>query len=174
MLLRVALVLIAVPLLAHGADGLFAGPDGRPPLEMLVAVLALWPFSRPRQGGMAASGAAPLSMPRIMLVNLAPGDTVDDIESAPPLGSQDEVRAQIGASLAGISFDTTGHGTFSAPGGSVDVELGTSEPVYAAVVTVRGNAGRALARLLEESGWRAFAPRPNTWLSVTDLRRKPL
>ena len=111
-------------------------------------------------------------MPRLMVVNLAPGDTAEDIESAPPLGSQEEVRAQIGAVMPGIDFDGEGHGTFSGRAGSVTVDLGNAEPIYTAVMAVRGAAGPAVARLLEEAGWRAYVPRTGTFLTTADLRRK--
>ena len=159
MILRGALVLIGLVLLSRGAEGLFAAP-----------VLALWPFSRPRNGAMSASGAAPLAMPRLMLVNLAPVDTVDDIELAPPLGSQAEVRAQIGAALRGIAFDEQGRGTYYVRDGSIDVELGTSDPIYTAIIAVRGSGAPAVARLLEQSGWRAYAPRTGAFVSMPELR----
>lgn len=158
MVLRGALVLIGLLLLTR-AEGLFAAP-----------VLALWPFSRSRNGATGASGAAPLAMPRLMLVNLAPVDTVDDIELAPPLGSQAEVRAQIGAALRGMTFDAEGHGTYFVRAGSIDVELGTADPIYTAIVAVRGSGAPAVARLLEQSGWRAYSPRTGTFVSMPELR----
>lgn len=151
--------LISLPLPAPGGEGLY-----------VAVLLALWPFSRSRKRAPGTPSDA-RSLPPLMLLNLAPGDTQDDIESAPPLGSQDEVREQLSAALPGIVFDQAGHGTFTAGAGSVDVDLRTEEPVYTAVLTVRGAAGPVLAKLLDETGWRAYAPKPGAFVSAADVRR---
>jgi hypothetical protein len=152
-----------------GLSLLTPGGEGRR-LAIIGVLLALWPFLRSRKPAEDAGAAAP-SMPPIMLLNLAPGDTVEDIESAPPLGSQDEVREQIAAVLPGITFDTEGRGTFAERTGAVDIDLRTAEPVYTAVLTIRGAAGPTVARLLGETRWRAFAPRLGEFVPVKHLRK---
>jgi hypothetical protein len=105
-----------------------------------------------------------------MLLNLGPGATTHDIESAPPLGSQDEVRSLMILSLPGISFDDSGRGVFTVRAGSVEVDLRVDDPVYTAVVTIRGYATPAVARLLDETGWQAYAPNPGVFVTSQDLR----
>ena len=152
-----------------GLTLLTPGGEGRR-LTVIAVLLALWPFLRSRRREEGTGAPAP-SMPPIMLLNLAPNDTVEDIESAPPLGSQVEVREQIAAALPGITFDTEGRGTFAEPTGAVDIDLRTAEPVYTAVLTIRGAAGPAVARLLGETRWRAFAPRLGEFVPDTKLRK---
>jgi hypothetical protein len=73
-------------------------------------------------------------------------------------------------SLPGIEFDESGRGTFKVLSGAVDVDLGPDDPVYTAVLTIRGTAAPAVARLLEETGWQAFAPKAGAFVTVQDLR----
>lgn len=163
MLFRLALTSISLSLPAPSGKGLlvlaFATGAG---------VLALWPFRRTRRSELTGGAAAP--RPRLMLLNLPPVAESAHVEHAPPLGSQPEVRAQIEESMPGIIFDEHGVGTFTVRSGSVEVDVRREEPVYTVVVTVHGNAGPAVARLLDETGWRAFAPRIGAFVSALDLR----
>ena len=141
-----------------------------PGLEMLAGLMALWPLTRWKRGSASAGPTRVRTGPQLLLLNLYQGAPLDEIECAPPLGSQKEVRAIVAASLPGIAFDERGKGTFTVRSGSVDVDVRNDEPAYTAVVTVWGNASPAVARLLEESGWVAYAPRIGAFVSVADLR----
>jgi len=56
------------------------------------------------------------------------------------------------------------------PDGSVQIDLGTRDPVATAVVVARGEAGVALVKeVLLMTGWRAFAPKTGLFVSVDDL-----
>ena len=114
--------------------------------------------------------ATKMSGPQLLLLNLPFGASMNDIEHAPPLGTQDEVRSLIVMSLPGIAFDDTGRGTFTVFSGSVEVDVRTEDPVHTAVVTVRGAAAPAVARLLDETGWLAYAPKVGVFVSQRDLR----
>ena len=106
-----------------------------------------------------------------MLVNLRAGAPLEDIEYAPPLGSQGEVRDILGAALPGIAFDACGRGVYTNGSGCLVVDVRNDEPAYTAIVTVRGDAGAAVARLLDESGWAAYVPRLGAFVSMADLHR---
>jgi len=108
--------------------------------------------------------------PQLMLLNLPPLPSPRDIENAPPLGSQDDVRSLMVMSLPGIEFDEQGRGKFTVRSGAVEVDLRTDDPVYTAVLTVRGSASPAVARLLEETGWQAYAPKAGVFVGINDLR----
>jgi hypothetical protein len=142
----------------------------RPGLEVIGGLLALWPFVRSRKRGPAASEAPAATLPPMMLLNLPPQADAAAIEHAAPLGAQEDVRAQLAASLPGITFDDRGRGRFTVRAGSVVVDVRSDEPVHTAIVVVHGNAGPAVARLLDESGWRAYAPKRGAFLTINDLR----
>ena len=141
-----------------------------PGAEVLGGLLALALAVRRRRRTVDAVAVAVRSGPQLMLLNLPQGATRGDIEHAPPLGSQNEVRSLIVMSMPGIEFDDEGRGTFTVRAGSVDFDLRTDDPVVTAVVTVRGNASPAVARLLDETGWQAFAPKTGVFVRVNDLR----
>jgi hypothetical protein len=141
-----------------------------PAAEVGASLLTLVLVFRWRRRSPMVHDVSRVSGPRLMLLNLGPGATTHDIEFAPPLGSQDEVRSLIVLSLPGISFDDSGRGIFTVRAGSVEIDLRVDDPVYTAVVTVRGYATPAVARLLDETGWQAFAPNPGVFVTSHDLR----
>jgi hypothetical protein len=107
--------------------------------------------------------AAPLR--GVMLLNLPPAATIADIETAPPLGSQSEVRDRLGSVLPGVSFDDAGRGSFSRPDVRVSLDLARLELVHTAVIDLEGEgAERTLRHVLSQTGWRAFSPRRWTFL----------
>ena len=141
-----------------------------PAAEVLAGLLGLALFVSWRRRSRKVQAISRVSGPRLMLLNLGPGATTHDIEFAPPLGTQDEVRSLMVLSLPGISFDDSGRGTFTVRAGSVEIDLRADDPVYTAVVTVRGYATPAVARLLDETGWQAYAPHPGIFVTSHDLR----
>lgn len=141
-----------------------------PVVELLAGFIGMAFFARWRRRARETEDVSRVSGPRLMLLNLGPGATTHDIECAPPLGSQDEVRSLMILSLPGMSFDDAGRGTFTVRAGSVEIDLRADDPVYTAVITVRGYATPAVARLLDETGWQAFAPKPGVFVTSQDLR----
>jgi hypothetical protein len=140
-----------------------------PGIEVLLGLLALYPLVRARRRRAETAIAVP-SGPPLMLLNLPQGASASEIEHAPPLGSQAEVRSLLVMSLPGIEFDERGVGTFKVRAGAVQVDLRDDDPVVTAVVTVMGAAAPAVARLLDETGWQAFAPKAGVFVPVNDLR----
>ena len=141
-----------------------------PGAEVLAGLVALALVVVRRRRTRHAVAASAQAGPQLMLLNLDPRASTIDIEKAPPLGTQNEVRSLIVMSLPGTEFDDRGRGTFTVLSGAVDVDLGPDDPVHTAVLTVRGNAAPAVARLLEETGWQAFAPKVGAFVTVHDLR----
>jgi hypothetical protein len=105
-----------------------------------------------------------------MLLNLPATATARDLENAPPLGTHSQVRQRIAAALPAIAFDDNGKGRVTGAGYTVDVDLGRGDPVHTAVVELKGDSTQALAALLEQTGWRAFAPRRGAFVDVADLK----
>ena len=141
-----------------------------PGAEVLAGLIALSLVVLRRRRVEEAVSVTTQSGPQLMLLNLPQGATSADIEHAPPLGTQNEVRSLIVMSLPGIEFDDEGRGTFVVRAGRVDVDLRADDPVVTAVLTVRGNASPAVARLLDETGWQAFAPKAGVFVTAGDLR----
>jgi hypothetical protein len=141
-----------------------------PGAEVLAGLVPLCLLVLRRRRAEEAAVVTVKSGPQLMLLNLPQGATLTDIEHAAPLGSQNEVRSLIVMSMPGTEFDEQGQGTFTVRSGRVDIDLGSGDPVVTAVLTVRGNAAPAVARLLDETGWQAFAPKAGVFVTVGDLR----
>ena len=110
-----------------------------------------------------------VEFPRLMLVNLPPAATMADVEAAPPLGSQDDVRQRIGAEIPGLQFDADGRGRLETAAHTIAIDLGRGDPVYTAVLDLRGDALATLTALLDRTGWRAFAPKRGTFVAPSDF-----
>jgi hypothetical protein len=137
---------------------------------------ALW-FRRPRRtdasqdaGGDAAGPErprqqrAPLRIRNLLLLNLQPSEGAERIEKAPPLGSRAAVMAVIRSAVPGVQFDGT-RGQLAGAGYRITVDVGAGDPVPAAVAAADGDTGIELLRtLLEQSGWRAYAPRAGVFV----------
>jgi hypothetical protein len=109
----------------------------------------------------------PRSFRGLMLLNLPATAALADVETAPPLGPADEVRAKISKVLPGIQFSDEGRATYNRPDFSIQFDLGTSDPVYTSVVHLEGDgAARVFGRLLSQTGWRAFAPKRGAFVAV--------
>jgi hypothetical protein len=101
----------------------------------------------------------PIRLRGLLLVNLAPGTGVADIEYAPPLGIRAEVIAQITDAIEGMQFDARGRGTLRVPEVTAIVDVGRCEIVSSAIAGADGARGAAAIRqLLAATGWRAYMP----------------
>lgn len=101
----------------------------------------------------------PVRLRGLLLLNLAPGANAADIEYAPPLGNRDEVIERIAQAIGGIQFDTRGRGVLRVPEVAAIIDIGRAEIVSSATAGAEGAAGAAaIARLLAETGWRAYVP----------------
>jgi len=102
---------------------------------------------------------APVRLRGLLLLNLAPGANAADIEYAPPLGNRDEVIERIAQAIGGIQFDARGRGVLRVPEVAAIIDVGRAEVVSSATAGAEGAAGAAaIARLLAETGWRAYVP----------------
>jgi hypothetical protein len=107
-----------------------------------------------------AAVAPPASLRGMMLLNLPEFAGAVDIDGAPPLGEQDEVRARLASILPGLTFDGRGRATFTRPDVTATVDLSTATPVHTAVISLEGEAADdTLRRVLSKTGWRAFSPK---------------
>ncbi len=113
-----------------------------------------------------ASGAA---VPRLLLLDLQVSAGPDAVETAPPLGSRQQVRAI----LIGIVPDLQprgGHRLLSRHDDSLRLDLGDRDPVATVVADARGEAGVALLQeVLRATGWRAFAPKTGLFVTIDEL-----
>ncbi len=104
-------------------------------------------------------------LPRAMLLNLDASASVNAIESAPPLGNQQEVAARIAAVLGPLTEN--GGGAYSVTGADwrLDLDLGREDSVWTATVDARGSEAAldALDRLARDTNWRVFVPRLGTF-----------
>ncbi|MEO5895190.1 MAG: hypothetical protein ABIS06_05780 [Vicinamibacterales bacterium] len=108
---------------------------------------------------------APTSLRGLMLLNLPGTATANEIEAAPPLGTQESVRAMLASVLPGLSFDERGRATFTRPDVVARVDLAGGPVVHTAVISLEGEAADAtLLRLLSKTGWRAFSAKGGSFL----------
>ena len=106
----------------------------------------------------------------MMLVNLPSYAAASELECAPPLGPQADVRAAFHQVLPGITFNEFGLGQVNRPDHTILLDLGDSASVWTATIDVTGDgAASALARLMEQTGWRTYAPRLGRFIAVKDL-----
>jgi hypothetical protein len=139
-----------------------------PVLEVVAGLVALVVVFVRRRAVELAAGAD-VVYPRLMLLNLPASATPQDLENAPPLGTQVEVRQRLAAALPGIAFDEHGKAHLATSHQTIDIDLGLADPVPTAVVQLKGVATKTLATLLTKTGWRAFAPRRGAFVGVSDL-----
>lgn len=113
--------------------------------------------------------ATRVELPKLLLLNLDAQAAPDAIETAPPLGSRQDVVQILSAVIPDL------HGTdqsriLTRADGSIALDLGTEDPIAAVVVDARGEPGVALVKeLLLMTGWRAFAPKTGLFVSADDL-----
>jgi hypothetical protein len=111
----------------------------------------------------------PLRIRNLLLLNLQPADGAEQIESAPPLGRRTDVVNAIRTAVPGIEFDA-GRGELAKPDGRVTIDLGSHDPVHAAVAAAEGDSGIEMLRgLLEQCRWRAYAPKTGVFVAPEAL-----
>ena len=141
-----------------------------PALELAAGIVALVAATLRRKKTAPAPAPAPaVEFPRLMLLKLPAQATPRDVENAPPLGTQSDVRQRLAGILPGLTFDDDGKARLATAHHTVSIDLGTGDPVHTAVVELKGDATRTLATLLQKTGWRAFAPRRGAFVGVADL-----
>jgi hypothetical protein len=106
----------------------------------------------------------------LLLLNLQSSDGIDQIETAPPLGERASVIDAVAAAVPGIAFGVDGKGELVGTDHRVAIDLGRNDVVHAAVAAVEGDSGIELLRtLLEQQGWRAYAPRAGVFIEPDAL-----
>jgi hypothetical protein len=109
-----------------------------------------------------------VQLPHLLLLALDVSAGPEQIESAPPLGSRDEVTAILHGVIPDLEI--SGSPILVRSDGSVRIDLGTRDPVPTAVLIANGEAGVVLVKeVLLMTGWRAFAPKTGLFISVDDL-----
>jgi hypothetical protein len=112
---------------------------------------------------------APLRIRNLLLLNLEPSAGRERIESAPPLGSRASVVNTVEGVVPGIQF-SDGRGELATGDHRVTIDLGREDPVAAAVATAEGDSGIEMLRaLLQQSRWRAYAPRAGVFIEADAL-----
>jgi MYXO-CTERM domain-containing protein len=104
-------------------------------------------------------------LPAVMLLNLEPSAPLSDIEYAPPLGSPQEVAAQIVDVLGPLTDEGAGKYSIAGTGWQLGFDIGRGDPVWTVAVDVRGTdlALVALDKLARETRWRVYVPRLGTF-----------
>jgi hypothetical protein len=112
----------------------------------------------------------PLRLRGLLLLNLKPTDGLDQIETAPPLGSREDVISVLQGWIPGISFDTEGKGEVSGADHRLTIDVGRHRDVHAAVASAEGDAAIELLRsVLEREGWRVYAPKAGVFIEPDAL-----
>lgn len=112
---------------------------------------------------------APLRIRGLLLLNLQASDGTDKIEAAPPLGPRLRVLSTIQAAIPGMQFTDT-RGELAGTDYRFTIDLGSHEPVQAAVVTAEGSAAVGMLEdLLRRAGWRAYAARAGVFIEPDGL-----
>ena len=105
-----------------------------------------------------------------MLLNLPPTAGPQDVELAPPLGTRAEVLATLETFMPGIRPDARGRCLYSQPDHAITIDLGPGDLVATAVIDADGAGAIAtVRRLLERTGWRAFAPKLGRFIDIGDI-----
>ncbi len=133
---------------------------------LLIAAALAW-RRRTAPAAVTTDTAAEAAAPRLRVLLLALPEEADAaaIELAPPLGDLESVQATIEAHVEGLHFDDQCRGTLNDRDGAITIDLGPHAVVHTAVVDARGERGTAqLRRLLERTGWRAYAPKSGEFI----------
>jgi hypothetical protein len=118
--------------------------------------------------GRAAEGG--VSLPSIMLLHVGPDAGLDQIESAPPLGTRAEVLTRLRDVIPDIELGADGRGTHTGPDHTVTFDAGPDDVVHTLVVDAAGHTGVSLVRwLMESTGWRAFVPKRGIFVDADGL-----
>lgn len=120
-------------------------------------------------GGAPAAPAA-VRLPSMMLLNMSDTASPADIESAPPLGSRDEVLGRLREIVPDLEVDANGRSEHTGPDHSVRLDLGPGDVVHTIVIEAAGGTGISMVRwVLESTGWRAFVPRSGRFIEPDAL-----
>jgi hypothetical protein len=122
--------------------------------------------------GAAPSGQVrvPLRLRGLLLLNLKPGDGLEQIENAPPLGRRDEVIMALQGVAPGMSFDADGKADYIEPDYRLTIDLGRGNPVHTAVAAAEGDTAVELLRaVMQREGWRAYAPKAGVFVEPDAL-----
>jgi hypothetical protein len=112
----------------------------------------------------------PLRLRGVLLLNLKPTDGPEQIEKAPPLGRKDEVVMALHGVAPGMTFDANGKGELIERDHRLTVDIGTANPVPAAVATAEGEAAVEILRMvMEREGWRAYVPKSGVFVEPDAL-----
>jgi hypothetical protein len=112
----------------------------------------------------------PLKLRGLLLLKLTPADGLEQIESAPPLGSREHVIRALQEWVPGLAFDADGKGEVSGDDHRLAFDIGRHAQVHAAVAAAEGDTGLELLRsVLERGGWRAYAPRAGVFIEPDAL-----
>jgi hypothetical protein len=105
----------------------------------------------------------------LLLLNLHPSDGMTEIETSPPLGSRARVIGAVRTAVPGIQF-TDGRGELTGDDHRVTIDLGADDPVRAIVAGAEGDNGiEMVMALLQQTGWRAYAPRAGVFVPADGL-----
>lgn len=150
------------PLATHDSVGLADVSESDRPASNAVA-----DAHQPEDGDRAAGD---VRLPALMLLNVGGDAGPGDIESAPPLGSRDDVLAKLRDIVPDLAIDATGRTEHRGPDHSVRLDLGAAEPVHTVVIEAAGRTGISLVRwLMESTGWRAFVPKSGRFVEPDAL-----
>ena len=136
----------------------------RPAIEAAAGVLLVVAgvLRRRARGTQATASAALLErcLPPAMLLNLEIAER-REIEYAPPLGTRDDVVAQISGVLGPVTDEGGGRYRVGENDWSLTLDLGRDDPVWTATADARGSEAAldALDRLARETRWRVYVPR---------------
>src|SRR5688572_33364638 len=128
------------------------------------------PAAPPRAAAASGQVRVPLRLRGLLLLNLKPGDGVEQIENAPPLGRRDEVIMALQGVAPGISFDADGKADYIETDYRLTIDLGRGNPVHTAVAAEEGDTAVELLRaVMEREGWRAYAPKAGVFVEPDAL-----
>jgi hypothetical protein len=121
-------------------------------------------------GGAGRSAEGGISLPAIMLLQVGPDAGLEQIESAPPLGTRTEVLARLRDVLPDVELGADGRGTHTGPDHTVTFDAGPDDVVHTLVVDAAGQTGVSLVRwLMEGTGWRGFVPKRGSFVDPDQL-----
>ena len=105
-----------------------------------------------------------------MLLQVGPDAGLEQIESAPPLGTRTEVLARLRDVLPDVELGADGRGTHTGPDHTVTFDAGPDDVVHTLVVDAAGQTGVSLVRwLMEGTGWRGFVPKRGSFVDPDQL-----
>ena len=126
--------------------------------------------SRKRGQAPRRAEAGGVALPAIMLLQVGPDAGLEQIESAPPLGTRAQVLARLRDELPDVELGADGRGTHTGPDHSVTFDLGPDDLVHTLVVDAAGQTGVSLVRwLMEGTGWRGFVPKRGSFVDPDQL-----